>query len=91
MLLEAMAAGLPSIATNIGGTPDIIKDCENVCFMRTGDDSGLSERLRSVLGNEAMLDATAAKAVESASEFNVHRIAAETIALYRKVIEDYRS
>lgn len=89
MLLEAMAAGLPSIATNIGGTPDIIKDCENGWFMRTGDDSGLAERLRSVLGNEALLDATAAKAVESASEFNVHKIAAETITLYKKIIDDH--
>ena len=89
MLLEAMAAGLPSIATNIGGTPDIIKDCENGWFMRTGNDSGLVERLHYVLENETLLSATAEKAVESASEFNVHRIAAETITLYKKIIDDH--
>ena len=31
------------------------------------------------------------KALESASEFNVHRIAAETIALYQKIICDYKA
>lgn len=89
MLLEAMAAGLPSIATNIGGTTDIIKDGENGWLMRTGKDNDLAEKLRQVLADEAALDAIAAKALESASEFNVHRIAAETIALYQKIICDY--
>ena len=91
MLLEAMAAGLPSIATNIGGTTDIIKDGENGWLMRTGKDNGLADKLRQVLADEAALDAIAAKALESASAFNVHRIAAETIALYQKIICDYKA
>lgn len=86
MLLEAMSAGLPSIATDIGGTLDIIKDGENGWLMRTGTDNGLVEKLCRVLPDGALLKSTAAKAVESASLFNVHDIAAETITLYRKAI-----
>lgn len=91
MLLEAMAAGLPSIATNIGGTIDIIKDGENGWLMCTGKDNGLAEKLDQILSDEAALYAIAAKALESASAFNVHSIAAETIALYQKIIRNYKA
>lgn len=90
MLLEAMAAGLPSVATDIGGTLDIIKDGENGWLMRTGKDNGLSEKLRLILQDDALLAATANKAHESASAFNVHDIAAETIRLYQKILDEAR-
>lgn len=87
MLLEAMSSGLPSIATNIGGTLDIIEDRVNGWLMNTGKYSGLAEKLRSVLEDEAALNVVACKAMESASKFNVHNIAAETIKLYENVIK----
>lgn len=90
MLLEAMASGLPSIATNIGGTLDIIQDGVNGWFMRTGKDNGLAKKLHHVLANEFLLSETADKALKSASEFNVHRIASETISLYRKISGSYK-
>lgn len=89
MLLEAMAAGLPCIATNIGGTLDIIKDGKNGWLMGTGHENGLAEKLNTVLRDKKLLAATAANAVKSASVFNVHDIAAQTIKIYSKVIQDY--
>lgn len=86
MLLEAMSAGLPSIATDIGGTLDIIKDGENGWLMHTGKDNGLADKLRCVLDDSQTLNSTAAKALESASKFNVHDIAAKTIELYKKLL-----
>ncbi len=86
MLLEAMSAGLPSIATDIGGTLDIIKEGENGWLMRTGKENGLAERLRGVVRDDALRAAAASRAVESASRFNVHDIAAETIELYRSLL-----
>ena len=86
MLLEAMSAGLPSIATNIGGTLDIIEDGVNGWLMRTGGDNDLADKMRHVLSDSSLLADTAVKAQESASKFNVHDIAAETIDLYRQIV-----
>ena len=86
MLLEAMSAGLPSIATNIGGTLDIIEDGVNGWLMRTGGDNDLADKMRRVLSDSSLLADTAVKAQESASKFNVHDIAAETIDLYRQIV-----
>lgn len=90
MLLEAMAAGLPSIATDIGGTPDIIRSGENGWTIPTGSDNGLAELLARVTGDEALRARTAAAAVADAARFNVQSIAAETIGIYAKVIAEYR-
>ena len=89
MLLEAMAAGLPCIATNIGGTLDIIDHGKNGWFMDIGKENGLTERLYEVIGDDALLFKTASKALESSAVFNVHKIASETITLYSKIIEEY--
>ena len=86
MLLEAMSAGLPAIATNIGGTIDIIRDGDNGWFMKTGSDNGLAEKLFDIVGDERLLLSVGLKAMESASEFNVKKIAAETIALYQTIL-----
>jgi glycosyltransferase involved in cell wall biosynthesis len=45
-LVEAMAAGLPCIATRVGGLPEIGGDC--VDWVAPGDDAGLCEAMRRV-------------------------------------------
>ena len=87
VLLEAMACGLPAIATRAGGPLDIVEDGKTGWFVCAGEVRDMAGKLRQVLADEAALNAIAAKALESASEFNVHRIAAETIGLYKKVID----
>ncbi len=51
-MLEAMSAGLPIISTNVGGVPDIIKNCENGILVAPGDKNGYVQALRELTINE---------------------------------------
>jgi glycosyltransferase involved in cell wall biosynthesis len=53
-LLEAMACGLPIIATSVGGTMDVIEHGVNGWLYPSADISALRDALLSLLGNPAL-------------------------------------
>ena len=86
MLLEAMATGLPAIATAIGGTTDIICDGENGWLTRISDYLELSEKIYIAISQPESLKRIAKAAQNAAATFNVADIAVETINLYEKIL-----
>jgi len=84
MLLEAMAARLPVVATNIGGTLDIIRDNENGWLMEVGDFEKLSSQLEAILADREHLKRIGLAAEKTASCYDVAPIAEQSIALYKK-------
>ena len=61
-LLEAMSAGVPVIASSVGGIPDIVKDGENGLLIRSGDFTGLSKAIERLLREPALRSLLASKA-----------------------------
>lgn len=55
-LLEAIAAGSPVVATNVGGVPSVIKDKFNGELVPKGDTVALSQRIVSVLSDAALAE-----------------------------------
>lgn len=53
-LLEAMAAGVPVIASAVGGVPKIVTDGVNGMLVEPGDPSAITEKLRIVLENSEL-------------------------------------
>jgi sugar transferase (PEP-CTERM/EpsH1 system associated) len=51
-LLEAMAAGLPVIATNVGGNPEVVVDGDSGWLFRARDVEALVSRLMSLASDE---------------------------------------
>jgi len=51
-LIEALACGLPVIATNIGGVPEIVKDQENGLLVSSQDSRALAIAIKSLLKDE---------------------------------------
>jgi glycosyltransferase involved in cell wall biosynthesis len=85
-LLEAMAAGLPVIATDIGGTPDLVRPGVDGWLMRPGDVAGLGDTLKEVLAaGPAGLAAMSRSALSRAAEFDTARIALQSARLYEDI------
>lgn len=49
VLLEAMAAGLPVVATNVGGVPEIVTDNETGLLVEASDARGLARAIGNIL------------------------------------------
>jgi glycosyltransferase involved in cell wall biosynthesis len=54
VVLEAAAAGVPAVATAVGGTPEAITDGETGYLVAPGDPAALADRLARLLADEAL-------------------------------------
>ena len=82
-LLEAMAAGLPVVATRVGGSPEAIVEGETGLLVPPRDPAALAAVLEAVLGNPQWA-ATMGRAgrVRAAECFSLEQMLRETAALY---------
>ena len=53
VLLEAMALGVPCVATRIAGIPRLIENGENGCLVEPGDMAALASAIRELIGDAA--------------------------------------
>jgi len=90
VLLEAMAAGLPVVATNVGGIPELVEEGENGFLVQPEDAAGLERRLRDMLA-----DSTLARSIGEANSrkslgYKWEDVAAQLEGLYRQVVDASR-
>ena len=65
-LLEAMAAGVPPVASAVGGIPEVVVDGVSGCLVAPGDKSSLERALRRLLTDRALAQRISAAARETA-------------------------
>jgi glycosyltransferase involved in cell wall biosynthesis len=53
-LLEAMAAGIPVVATSVGGVPEIVKNEHNALLVRSGDIGGMAAAISRLLRDKVL-------------------------------------
>lgn len=83
VLLESMAAGAPTVATRVGGTPEAIVDEVTGLLVEPGDVSALANAIERLLLDPALarrLGGAARKAIED--RYSVERMVRATEALY---------
>ena len=82
--LEAMAAGVPVIASRIGGIQDYVRDGENGFFFKTGDAEDLTAKIRKFLSLPAdSKDWMSRIAVETATRYRSQNVSDE---LFNKIL-----
>jgi glycosyltransferase involved in cell wall biosynthesis len=86
-VLEAMAAGLPTVASDVGGIPELIVDCESGLRVPPGDDAALAEALRRLLEDDELRARMGRAARERArNHFNLERTREEHLQLYESLL-----
>ena len=87
VLLEAMLAGLPIVATRVSAVPEVVVDGETGLLVEAGDDAGLATHLESLLTDpERAASLGEAGRQRALTEFSVGGMADRTLALYDEVL-----
>lgn len=85
-LLEAMAVGVPPVATAVGGAPDLITSGENGLLVPAGDTEALQGAILSLLANPARLPSMGARARERVvSDYSLQSVADRLRGLYGRL------
>ena len=87
VLAEAMAVGIPVIATNVAGIPHLIKNEETGFLINVGDLNQLVEIIRTLIGNKEYARKIGQNAKKAAClRWHPKIIAQKTIEVYKEII-----
>lgn len=87
---EAMACGLPVIATKVGGIPYMVADCETGLLCTAGDPDELAARMLDLVKNPKLREHFGKKAKTVAEHrWYPEKIATQTLQVYQNVLERY--
>lgn len=84
-LIEAMAAGLPVIASDIDGPKEILRNGEDGILVPPGDEAALAEAILKFSSDLPFRTEMAARAIRRASDFSLTAMANQYESLYRNV------
>ncbi len=85
--LEAMASGLPIVASRLGGIPDVVREGENGILFEPGNVNELSEALEYLISNENLRKEMGLNAQKLASNYSWRRVAQETEKIYQELVD----
>jgi glycosyltransferase involved in cell wall biosynthesis len=86
-ILEAMAEGLPVVATNVGGTPEIINDNRSGLLVPPNDAHSLAAKVRLLLDRPDLRAQLGSAGLEVVRQrFNVERVATQYEHIYESVL-----
>jgi glycosyltransferase involved in cell wall biosynthesis len=85
-LLEAMTAGVPCVATSVGGVPEVIDNGNQGLLVPPGDAIALADALSTLLRAPELRNAISARAAQTARRFDITAAARRTEAVYRDAL-----
>ena len=85
-IIEALSYGIPVIASNVGGIPELITDNENGYLIPVGDMEQLKFKLIYLSHHIDLFDAFEIRAKQKASQFFSENIEKDIITLYKQYL-----
>ena len=86
-ILEAMACGVPIVASKIGGIPDAVRGGVNGLLVQPRDCNALANAIIYLLENDDVREKMGKKGVEEIHDYSWERIAEETEKVYEMVLK----
>ena len=86
VILEAMAAGLPIVATRVGGIPDIVKDGENGFLIDPKNPEQIAEKINLFLEDDKLREKISKNNKQKAKEYSWESVIERLEKIYFRVI-----
>lgn len=86
--IEAMASGVPVVATRVGGLPDLVKDGQSGLLVPANDAAAMTDAVSQLLSNDILRAAMGQRARLDAAPFSVERLASDMERVYMDVLQD---
>ncbi len=86
IILEGLAAGLPVVASTVGGNTESVRDGEHGLLFPNENDAELADRISRLLENPPLLDRLRAAVPAFIERFGWERITDEYLALYEEIV-----
>ena len=86
VLVEAMALGRPIVASNIGGIPDLVVDCENGYLVPVGDVETLAARIKKLLDDPEKREEMGECGKKIAIDYSANAMVEKIDRVYRKLV-----
>ena len=87
--LEAMACGVPVIASDSGGIPEVISHGKSGLLNSVGDTYQMTKNALKLLSKDSLLESFKTNAYQQAMKFDIEVILPKYESLYKKCIKDY--
>lgn len=87
VLLEAMAAGTPVVASDLPGYRNVAVTGDEACLVPPGDAQALAVGLNQVISDPSFARELASKGLRRAEQFSIGRLAELYVELYEQAIE----
>lgn len=84
-MLEALASGLPLVATDTGGTRELVKEEKNGFIIKMKDSSDLAEKIEKLIGNNDLRKKMGEESRKKAENMSWEKVAKEYVDLYYKI------
>jgi glycosyltransferase involved in cell wall biosynthesis len=89
VLLEAMAAGVPVIASNTDGPQELIEEGVNGFLFEKGQPEHLFKKIRFVYENPDVAEQVRRHALNFVQDFDIHVMKRQYYKLYESLMQDY--
>lgn len=84
-ITEAMACGIPVIASDLGGNRELVRHGINGFLFRPGDDQDLAEKIRTLMDDESLQKSFGDAGKKMIRRYDISNQASELLNIYRSI------